>query len=863
VDAGNQNYSSIDGVLFNKTQTTLIQCPTSIKNVYTIPSLVTAVGNYAFSGCREITGVIIPSSVNSIGSYAFFGCREITGVIIPSSVNSIGSYAFVGCINLKDITVINLNPFTPNAYTFDNTIKTTCKLVVPIGTKSIYQTAPIWQEFTNIVEADIFPEVSKTVNCLPGKLSTLLTEGEAKTITKLTITGTIDARDVQFMRDNIPNLIELDLEHVQISEYSFPGSTYTYPANEMPKNSFFFSERRTGKLTLQKVKLPKSITSIGIDAFGGCKNLTGTIAIPEKVVTIDAGAFFNCSIDSLIISNSVKEIGSLAFVFNNFSYIYVNNPIPYSISEDAFLYGFGSRFVEGELVVPIGSIQAYKTANVWKDFVHITSLPYSKTVNSTAGKLQSLFTNYEIENLTKLEISGTIDARDVKFMRDQMINLADVNIEKASIAEYTGTNGTAKRFYKYAKNEMPILSFFNGSEAKKCLKSIRLPESITSMGDSALYNCNYLTGKLSLPTKLERIGVKAYAGCTELSGNLVFPASLKIIEDQAFRNCDISGDLVFPAALIKIGERAFVGCAGLDGKVEFGNSLQFIGDVAFSGLNIKGSIIIPNSVLEIGESAFFKCWALNGDLIIGNSCTKIGDGAFLFAGFEGKLQLGTSVKTIGEEAFYNSGFSGELIIPNSVTEIGALAFGRSNFTGELSLPNSVKNIGEGAFWDCEVLESLVIPNSVTEIEDYAFSGCSSLQKITVFYSIPIAISDSTFNKVNTNTCILYVPFGTKPIYQAAPVWQDFFTIVETSPTDVQIINKKEIYLYPNPVTEGFRITGLEGKSTIDLSDINGKVWFSKEINNDEYVSTSALPMGLYFVRINTSEGSVVKKIVRH
>ena len=70
-----------------------------------IPSSVTSIGNYAFSGCSSLTSITIPSSVTSIGDGAFCQCSSLTSITIPSSVTSIGNYAFSGCSSLTSITI--------------------------------------------------------------------------------------------------------------------------------------------------------------------------------------------------------------------------------------------------------------------------------------------------------------------------------------------------------------------------------------------------------------------------------------------------------------------------------------------------------------------------------------------------------------------------------------------------------------------------------------------------------------------------------------------------------------------------------------------------------------------------------------
>ncbi len=155
VDINNPNYSSDNGVLFNKTKTVLIEYPLGTKNIsYTIPKSVTSIGESAFYGCANFSSVIIPNSITSIGASAFFYCTGLTTITLPNSVNSIGSSTFFGCTNL---TSIHANMTTPvdlskSSDVFFNVNKSTCTLYVPMGSKLSYQNAIAWKDFTSIVE---------------------------------------------------------------------------------------------------------------------------------------------------------------------------------------------------------------------------------------------------------------------------------------------------------------------------------------------------------------------------------------------------------------------------------------------------------------------------------------------------------------------------------------------------------------------------------------------------------------------------------------------------------------------------------------------------------------------------------------
>ncbi len=158
--------------------------------------------------------------------------------------------------------------------------------------------------------------VSKTVSIgTPGTLSTALTSTELSTVTNLTITGTIDARDFKTMRAYMPVIAEVDLSAASIVEYSGTlgtvSSATVYPANEIPTESFYMGKSQ--KLSLTKMILPSTLTSIGYGAFYNCYNLTN-IVIPETVTTIKDRAFQSCnSFTEIVIPNGVTVINMILY----------------------------------------------------------------------------------------------------------------------------------------------------------------------------------------------------------------------------------------------------------------------------------------------------------------------------------------------------------------------------------------------------------------------------------------------------------------------------------------------------------------------------------------------------------------------
>lgn len=372
--------------------------------------------------------------------------------------------------------------------------------------------------------------------------------------------------------------------------------------------------------------------------------------------------------------------------------------------------------------------------------------------------------------IRNLKVTGTVNANDFYFMRDNMDILEAVNAKECSVVD----------------NKIPQGAFQN----KKTLTYFVFPESIVEICSSAFAGSN-LSGALIIPDGVLSIGGSAFSNT--LIGSLQLSNSLIEIGSSAFSGCNsVSGPLLFPETLVRIGGSAFYGCEGFSGRLQ-----------------------LPNSLEEIGAVAFYRCGHFIGDLIIPEKIERIGGGTFQETTFTGHLIL-SNVQELGANAFSCCwGLNGDLIIPEGVIEIPDFCFYDLDFT-TLKLPSTIKSIGEHSFYDCSFIDPIIFPEGLITIKKYAFSGCSFLTGLSLPETIqtlqeaafsgcnginslickavePPSLQQWAFSYVPTDNFTVEVPAQSVKRYQAEPGWSDFKRIAahydfSISRTMIQALN---------------------------------------------------------------------------
>lgn len=354
----------VDGICYNITSLTDKTCSVTSGDGYTgditIPTnvtynnvilAVTSIGDEAFVECSGLTGVTIPSSVTSIGSAAFYECSGLTDVTIPNSVTDIGESAFNGCSKLTSMTIPN-SVTSIGSFAFSGCVGLT-SMTIPNSVTSIGGAA--------------FNECSGLTSVIIPNLVT--------SIDIATFRNCSGLKDV-----TIPNLV------TSIGVQAFEGCS-----------------------GLTSMTIPNSVTSIGDNAFSGCSNIK-SLVINDGEDNLKLGFSFNihsaygtreglfssCPLEYVYIGRALdyedyerhpfyndnygKPITEIAFgkyiteiphymrVFYKLETLTLHNPTPPNV--DSYCFN-GNQYENANVYVPIGSLEAYQQADVWKDFQNL------------------------------------------------------------------------------------------------------------------------------------------------------------------------------------------------------------------------------------------------------------------------------------------------------------------------------------------------------------------------------------------------------------------------------------------------------------------------------------------------------------
>ena len=359
---------------------------TSLTSV-TIPDSVTEIGKYAFADCTSLTSVTIPDSVTSIGKYAFYKCTSLTSVTIPNSVTEIGESAFIYCTSLTSITIPNSVTSIGDDAFYECTSLTSVTIgdrVTSIGDHAFYGctslTSVTIPDRVTLIGSDAFYGcASLTSVTIPDRVTSIGSYAfcNCTSLTSVTIPDSvISIGGSAFYNCSLTSVTIPD------SVTSIGGSAFGR-CNSLTAFYGEFASVDNRCLIIDDVlnsfaigcgatsyTIPDSVTSIGSDAFSGCKSLT-SVTIPDGVTSIGGSAFYNCSLTSVTIPDSVTSIGGSAFYnCSSLKEVYCKPTTPPSEGYNMFsYYSNGYNYPIGcKIYVPRASVDAYKAASGWSSY---------------------------------------------------------------------------------------------------------------------------------------------------------------------------------------------------------------------------------------------------------------------------------------------------------------------------------------------------------------------------------------------------------------------------------------------------------------------------------------------------------------
>ena len=654
VAASNPSYSCVNGVLFNKGMTTLIQNLAAKSGAYAIPKGVTSIRDNAFAECTGLTDVMIPDSVTGIGSTVFLDCTSLASVTIPNAVTVIGDSAFEGCKGLTGVTI-------------------------PNGVASIGSDA--FRGCTSLTSVTIPKSVTtmgeSVFSGCSGLTSITIPDG-------VTTLGTGEFEDCSGLTSvTIPNSVT-DIHDVFSGCSGLKSVTIPDGVTSIESDAF------DGCTSLASVTIPKGVTTIGDNAFLGCKGLT-SLTLPDGLASIGLTAFQGCeALTRLTIPKGVAAIGKDALSdCTGLTAITVTAPNPTYASADGVLFDSG-----------ITTLIRYPAAK---------SGPYTipggvTTIGENAFEGCTGLTRVTIpKGVTTIEKDAFSDCADLT-----TITVAEQNPSYTSVDGVLFDSGTTMLIQypagKSGSYTIPEGVTAIGQEIGKAgfsgctrLTSVTIPKSVTSIGDNAFSGCSSLTAiHVTAPnSSFSSVdGVLFSHDATDLirypvakSGAYKIPKNVTSVEIGAFSDCTGLTSITIPSGLTSLYDSdfgVFSGCTSLRAihVTAPNSSFSSVDGVLFnSGATVlirfpagrAGSYVIPNGVTAFGQNAFEKCASLTS-LTIPGSVKYIGSNSMFdekdwfedCSGLTSVIFTG-SAPAMGTSPFHNAASGFKIYYPDGAT----------------------------------------------------------------------------------------------------------------------------------------------------------------------------------------------------
>jgi hypothetical protein len=661
-----------------------------------------------------------------------------------------------------------------------------------------------------------------------GTLSSQLTDAQASALLSLTLSGTIDARDIACIRDRFRALTTLDLTGSTISAYSGTDGTdtgvqTTYPANELPRYAFYNPYKKTYMSTMTSLKLPSTLVSIGYLACYYCWNLAGQLSIPATVKNITDYAFYGCyQLTAFSVSTSNTRYSG-------------SNGVLFSKNQDT-LFQYPNAKV-ATYILPSTVKHVYKSAfeNAWA----MTGLSIPTTVQ-TVGTFGFCTCSGVNGNLTLPEglqaiddgafrncanLTGTVTIpstlKDLGTYCFFDCNYVQAFSVSSSNPNYASSNGAL-----YSKK---IDTLFI-CPAKKS-GTFTIPSTVRLIGSHAFYKCTALTGNLQIPKLVDYIGYYSFWGCDNLS-------SYSVEAGNTFFTSENS-------SLYSLSKDRLIACPGLKtGVFTIPETVQSIDPNAFNNCTqLTGSMYIPAAVNFIGDFAFYGCSSLSGFSVSATNAYYAAQDGLLYS------------KPLDTLLVCPLSKAGVLSLPYGVKTLGHSAMeGCLNLTS-VSLPLSLTEIGNYAFHSCTSLQTIEIPSSVEKFGKSVFYKCAALTELAVGKAVPPVIDYYFLEGVDKSTCKLVVPTSATATYAKTPYWEAFSRVSEKVFTEMPSLKISAFKTYQQD--NGWVADGLTPGSLLEIVRLDGRLVFRNKVTGERM----RLPLpedGIYLIHTGNQTEKVVQ-----
>ena len=305
VSPDNKNYSSVDGVLFNKDGSELIIYPKGNgRSAYTVPDGVTSISGSAFSGCTSLTEIVIPDSVTTIGKSAFSGCTSLSKVDLPKKLTTIEAYTFSGCSSLESIVipegVTAIGTWLEYEKTYYSSSFSGCKslkeIIIPdsvtaIGDSAFYGCTSLSKvKLSNnlrIIQERTFSGCTSLKEIvIPDSVTAIYYEAFSNCISleSITIGSGVESLGDEWIA-SCRRLENITVSPENKTYSSVDGVLFNKDKSEL--SAYPIGNKRSS------YTIPDGVEKIGKKAFYGCRYIE-SLTIPVSVAEIEASALGNC-----------------------------------------------------------------------------------------------------------------------------------------------------------------------------------------------------------------------------------------------------------------------------------------------------------------------------------------------------------------------------------------------------------------------------------------------------------------------------------------------------------------------------------------------------------------------------------------